>query len=359
MTANGIKRVLVTGGNRGIGIATAKGLKQLGLDVTIGSRNRAEGEAAVAGTGIACVELDVSDVRSIEAAIATVGPFRRAGQQCRGSVSGADACAARTIRTIHGSDGRRAIPADPRLRAAHDTPRLWPHRQRQFRLGRFCRRHHGARRLRRCQGRAQCADPGAFHQLPPSVKINSMCPGWVSTRMGGSAAPRTPEEGADTAIWLATLPETDRLAASSATGSRSAGRFHFIGVVKAVSALLRSTKLSKRVHNLSTRLMSNRLAFMSRWISSVSKPFRFIFPADQDPIQNRVTRSLLSTECFMISGIWLKVNISVIGIVPQTLNATQKSVENIAPDHFVQHRQKQEEQAPAQCQLASSPRHPA
>lgn len=39
------------------------------------------------------------------------------------------------------------------------------------------------------------------------VKVNAMCPGWVRSRMGGDAAPRSPEEGADTALWLATLPE--------------------------------------------------------------------------------------------------------------------------------------------------------
>ncbi len=36
------------------------------------------------------------------------------------------------------------------------------------------------------------------------VKVYSMCPGWVKTEMGGSAAPRTVEQGADTAVWLAT-----------------------------------------------------------------------------------------------------------------------------------------------------------
>jgi NAD(P)-dependent dehydrogenase (short-subunit alcohol dehydrogenase family) len=36
--------------------------------------------------------------------------------------------------------------------------------------------------------------------------VNSMCPGWVRTDMGGDAAPRTVAEGADTAVWLATLP---------------------------------------------------------------------------------------------------------------------------------------------------------
>ncbi len=38
------------------------------------------------------------------------------------------------------------------------------------------------------------------------VLVNSMCPGWVHTDMGGQSAPRSVEQGADTAIWLATLP---------------------------------------------------------------------------------------------------------------------------------------------------------
>jgi NAD(P)-dependent dehydrogenase (short-subunit alcohol dehydrogenase family) len=44
-------------------------------------------------------------------------------------------------------------------------------------------------------------------ELPPFIKVNAMCPDWVRTRMGGPDAPRTPEEGAETAVWLATLPE--------------------------------------------------------------------------------------------------------------------------------------------------------
>lgn len=39
-----------------------------------------------------------------------------------------------------------------------------------------------------------------------NVKVNAACPGWVRTRMGGSTAPRSVEEGADTIVWLATLP---------------------------------------------------------------------------------------------------------------------------------------------------------
>jgi len=35
------------------------------------------------------------------------------------------------------------------------------------------------------------------------VAVNSVCPGWVRTAMGGSSAPRSVEEGADTIVWLA------------------------------------------------------------------------------------------------------------------------------------------------------------
>ncbi|HXL26752.1 MAG TPA: hypothetical protein VN952_08715, partial [Chthoniobacterales bacterium] len=36
------------------------------------------------------------------------------------------------------------------------------------------------------------------------IIVNSMCPGWVRTDMGGPSASRSVEEGADTAVWLAT-----------------------------------------------------------------------------------------------------------------------------------------------------------
>jgi len=43
--------------------------------------------------------------------------------------------------------------------------------------------------------------------LAGTIKVNAMCPGWVKTDMGGSSADRSVEQGADTAVWLATAED--------------------------------------------------------------------------------------------------------------------------------------------------------
>jgi 3-oxoacyl-[acyl-carrier protein] reductase len=60
------RRALVTGGNRGIGLAIARTLQGGGLDVIVGSRS---GQAP---EGLPAVELDVSSTTSVDAAFARV-----------------------------------------------------------------------------------------------------------------------------------------------------------------------------------------------------------------------------------------------------------------------------------------------
>lgn len=40
-----------------------------------------------------------------------------------------------------------------------------------------------------------------------NIFVNSVCPGWVKTDMGGPGATRSVPEGADTIVWLATLSD--------------------------------------------------------------------------------------------------------------------------------------------------------
>jgi NAD(P)-dependent dehydrogenase (short-subunit alcohol dehydrogenase family) len=44
-----------------------------------------------------------------------------------------------------------------------------------------------------------------------SRRVNAICPGWVKTRMGGSAAPRSLEQGASGIVWAATLGQSSEL----------------------------------------------------------------------------------------------------------------------------------------------------
>ena len=42
-----------------------------------------------------------------------------------------------------------------------------------------------------------------------NILVNSACPGWVKTDIGGKHAPLSVAQGADTPVWLATLPDND------------------------------------------------------------------------------------------------------------------------------------------------------
>jgi NAD(P)-dependent dehydrogenase (short-subunit alcohol dehydrogenase family) len=44
----------------------------------------------------------------------------------------------------------------------------------------------------------------AYEMNDRKISVNAFCPGWVKTDMGGKSAARTVDQGADTAVWLAT-----------------------------------------------------------------------------------------------------------------------------------------------------------
>src|SRR3954447_17445910 len=71
------RRVLVTGGNRGIGLAIARKLGELGNSVVLGSRDLKAGESAAhslrqSGLTVSPIHLDLATAASIDAAITAI-----------------------------------------------------------------------------------------------------------------------------------------------------------------------------------------------------------------------------------------------------------------------------------------------
>lgn len=215
MSANA--RVLVTGGNRGIGLAVVERFAREGHPVLLGARNRAAGEAEAArlreqGLDLVTLELDVGDVASIDAALAELD---RSGTEVSVLVNNAGILPEGSLLDMPwaGIDASFAVHVTGPLRLVRGL------------LPGMTARGYG-RIVNVSSGWGSFAEglegPGAYgltkaalnaltvrlaKDLPPAIKVNAMCPGWVRTRMGGSEAPRTPEEAADTAYWLGTLPD--------------------------------------------------------------------------------------------------------------------------------------------------------
>jgi NAD(P)-dependent dehydrogenase (short-subunit alcohol dehydrogenase family) len=198
---------LVTGANRGIGRAIAAGLKAKGCLVTLAARDEAEGRKAAADLGTAFARLDLADPDTAFDLITGQGGFdilvNNAG--LLNDVSLLD----------RRSDFDEAM--EVMVAAPLDLIRMNMPHWRQSGWGRIVNLSSGWGSF--AEG---LEGPGAYgiakaalnaltkalpRDLPPGVKINAACPGWVATRMGGPSAPLTPEEGADTPIWLALLPD--------------------------------------------------------------------------------------------------------------------------------------------------------
>ncbi len=217
MTRNSRHTALVTGANRGLGLAIARQLAEFDHAVFLGSRDGAAGEAAAealrsAKLDVSAIRLDLNDAGSIDFAIAQIAS---SGQRVDVLINNAGVLIEQPLLELTDAEIAEAI-------AVHVTGPI--------RLIRALVPGMLARGFGRIVNISSdwglfsegLAGPGAYgvtkaalnaltlrlaKELPPTIKVNAMNPGWVRTRMGGSNATRSPEEAADTAIWLATLPD--------------------------------------------------------------------------------------------------------------------------------------------------------
>ena len=215
---------IVTGANRGIGTAIARGLARRGMIAVMGARDAAKGRAAaepLAAEGLEApvVALDVTSDDSVRAAVAEV--MARYGR--------IDVLVNNAAILLDGPGSPvsnvASIPAQM-VRETYETNVIGPLRTIQAVLP--VMRAQGYGRIVNLSSMAgQLAEMGteypayrlskaALNALTRTaaaelgdgaIKINAMCPGWVRTDMGGPDAERSVEQGAETAIWLATLPD--------------------------------------------------------------------------------------------------------------------------------------------------------
>lgn len=215
MTENG-RVAVVSGGNRGIGLEICRQLADRGLAVVLGSRDEEQGrEAAQKLSGNVVVhQLDVCDAESV----------RRLGDFVVGEFGRLDVLVNNA--GISNDEGQRGVDADlERVRAALEANLFGAWRLCQVAIPLMQRNGYG-RIVNISTGLAVLEEMGggspgyrvsktALNALTrilsselrgSGILVNSVEPGWVQTDMGGSRAPRPVEDGADTPVWAATLP---------------------------------------------------------------------------------------------------------------------------------------------------------
>ncbi|HJT78501.1 MAG TPA: SDR family oxidoreductase [Gemmataceae bacterium] len=210
------RTVLITGSNRGIGLETARQLARRGFHVVIAARDEGKGrqaaEAIQAGGGKATfLALDVSNSDSIRSAASR---FTAIAAHLDVLINNA---------AIYPDQGLTilTLPRDP-LALTFQTNTFGPLEVTQAFLP-YLRRAAAARVINVSSGYGQleglspdvpsyCLSKLALNGVTimlaealqaDRIAVNSMCPGWVRTDMGGPNATRSVEEGADTAVWLA------------------------------------------------------------------------------------------------------------------------------------------------------------
>lgn len=200
---------LVTGANRGIGLAIARELGRQGLRVILGCRDAEEGEAAsLAVPGAEVQVLDLEDRESVETAV------RALAGRVDVLINNAGVCPPGTLETV-GADSVRAAFEVHVFGPLALIQGLLPgmHAKGYGRIvnvssgwGSFAEGLTGPFAYSVSKAALDALTVSLARDLGGDVKVNACCPGWVQTRMGGPGALLPPEKGANTPVWLATLP---------------------------------------------------------------------------------------------------------------------------------------------------------
>lgn len=215
MTQSQGKRALVTGGNKGIGFTICQGLLNSGFEVILAARSLDKAKTAIerlSSSNVYPVELDVSDDDSIS----------QAAKHLSEKIDSLDVLINNA--GIYPDQGVNILTVSRELlNRTMNTNVFSSIRVTQAFLP-LLSKASAARVINVSSGYGELAGlsadvpsyclskltlNGATIMLADALKsqgiaVYALDPGWVQTDMGGSTAPRTPEQGADTAIWLAT-----------------------------------------------------------------------------------------------------------------------------------------------------------
>ena len=217
----GERVALVTGANRGLGFETARQLLAKGLVVVLAGRDAAALERARRTLGeeeqrrAIALQMDITRAETIAAAQRTVIE----------QVGSVDVLVNNAAVLLGETDGVLSIPADDyrqtfetNLFGAIEVCRAFVPEMARAGYGRVVNVSSGAGQLATMSSYAPAysmskAALNAFTRIlaatyrSSGVLANVVDPGWVRTDMGGRSAPRSPQQGADTIVWLATLPD--------------------------------------------------------------------------------------------------------------------------------------------------------
>jgi NAD(P)-dependent dehydrogenase (short-subunit alcohol dehydrogenase family) len=214
------KIAIVTGGNRGLGREIARQLMKSDMLVVIGCRSEPKCAMAVddlrrEGPNISGFQLDVNDTKSVRRFVNHVEKAHGAPSIL---VNNAGVYPESTeAKVVDTSTSQWRETFETNLFGAVRMCREVVPLMKKLRYGRIVNISSGLGQLHQMgEGSpAYRVSKAALNALTRTlaaevagsgILVNSMSPGWVRTDMGGEEAPRSVEEGAETAVWLSLLP---------------------------------------------------------------------------------------------------------------------------------------------------------